>query len=326
MAVFTALTSEDVERLLAHYPLGRLVEYQGISSGIENSNFFLTTDSGRHVLTVFERLSFAQLPFFLELMQLLARSGLPVPQPFETHAATLLSEVHGKPAAIVRRLPGASIETPDAGECAQVGTMMARMHLAAREMPRFQANLRGIGWWKRALVALEPKLNDDLFQKVAEEVIFQDSFFKSSGFERLPQGPIHADLFRDNVLWHEGRIGGVIDFYFAGCSLWLFDLAVTMNDWCVDLASGVFDAERAQALIEAYHSVRPLTDAEHQVWRTVLRAAALRFWISRLYDLHLPRRAQQLTPHDPGRFERLLEARIHAAALPWPASGAAVVT
>ncbi len=318
MAVFTALTEPEVERLLQQYSLGRLRALRGIASGIENSNFFLTTDAGEFVLTVFERLTFAQLPFYLELMQHLARRELPVPMPCETVAGTLLAEARGKPVAIVDRLPGRWVEAPSAAQCARVGALLAQMHLAAQDFPRFQPNLRGIGWWKDALARLEPKLTDDAFQELAEEVIFQDSFFRSPAFEQMPSGPIHADLFRDNVLWDDDGIGGVIDFYFAGCSLWLYDLAVTVNDWCVDVASGRFDPPRAQALLDAYHAVRPLTEPERQGWRTVLRGAALRFWISRLYDLHLPRDAHTLTPHDPTRFELTLKQRKADSALPWP--------
>jgi len=318
MAVFTALTEAEVERLLRQYSLGRLRALQGIASGIENSNFFLSTDAGEFVLTVFERLNFAQLPFCLELMQHLARRGLPVPEPRETRSGTLMAEARGKPVAIVDRLPGRWIDAPTPAHCTAMGELLARMHLQARDYPRFQPNLRGIGWWKDVLVRLEPKLADETVHELAEEVIFQDTFFRSAAFERLPGGPVHADLFRDNVLWQDGRIGGVIDFYFAGCTLWLYDLAVTVNDWCVDLATGSFEPPRAQALLDAYHAVRPLTELEHECWRTVLRAAALRFWISRLYDLHLPRAAQTLTPHDPGRFEATLRLRRAAAALPWP--------
>jgi len=318
MAVFTALTEAEVERLLQQYSLGGLRALQGIAAGIENSNFFLGTDAGDFVLTVFERLSFAQLPFYLELMQHLARRGLPVPLPRETRAGALMAEARGKPVAIVDRLPGRWVASPTPAQCATIGALLARMHLAASDFPRFQPNLRGIGWWKDALVRLEPKVPDHVFHELAEEVIFQDSFFRSPQFEQLPAGPIHADLFRDNVLWDGDRVGGVIDFYFAGCSLWLYDLAVAVNDWCVELDTAQLDPPRAQALLDAYHAARPLTDVEHECWRTVLRAAALRFWISRLYDLHLPREAHTLTPHDPARFEITLRRRRADPTLPWP--------
>ncbi len=325
MAVFTALSQDDVARLLAHYTLGDLVAIEPISAGIENTNYFLDTTQGRWVLTLFERLTFTQLPFYLELMRHLARRGLPVPEPQPNNAASLLSEARGKPAAIVSRVAGRWIAAPDTGHCRKIGTLLAQMHLAAQDYPRFQPNLRGIGWWKSTLPKLDQHIPDHLFTPLAEEVIHQDSFFRSPGFEKLPSGPVHADLFRDNVLWTgEGdgrsdavRVGGVIDFYFAGCTLWLYDLAVTVNDWCVDLDSGAFDVARVKALLSAYHAVRPLQDDEHAAWHTVLRAAALRFWMSRLYDFYLPRPASLLTPHDPVRFERMLALRIADANPPW---------
>jgi len=323
MAVFTPLSENDITRFLAHYALGELQAFEPISAGIENTNYFVTTAHGRWVLTVFERLGFAQLPFYLELMRHLAQRGLPVPAPQENNAGSLLSEVQGKPAAIVTRMPGRWVAEPSIAHCATIGALLANMHLAALDYPKFQPNLRGIGWWKSTLPRLDGHIPDELFAMLAEEVVQQDSFFRSPGFEALPAGPVHADLFRDNVLWEDAgtadspRVGGVIDFYFAGCTLWLYDLAVTVNDWCVDVDSGVFDAPRVKALLNAYHGVRPLLENEHAAWPTVLRAAALRFWISRLFDFYLPRPAAVLTPHDPARFERMLALRIADKAPPW---------
>jgi homoserine kinase type II len=317
MAVFTALTRDEIVALLAEYSVGQLVDFQGIASGIENTNFFLTTSGGRFVLTVFERLDVEHLPFFLGLMKHLAQRGLPVPEPSPTVRGELLTKVRGKPTAIVSRLPGRVVVDPTAEQCGQVGGFLANMHRQASDFELFQPNLRGIGWWKSALPKLGPLIPDDQFQELAEEVIFQDSFVRSPRFEQLPSGPVHADLFRDNVLFDGDHIGGVIDFYFAACTAWLFDLAVTVNDWCVDPETSEFDQSRARAMLRAYHEVRPLTDLEHRSWRTALRAAALRFWISRLYDLHLPRPAALLQPHDPSRFERMLRLRIRQDDLPW---------
>lgn len=318
MAVFTSLTREDVAGLLAHYAAGQLESFEGISAGIENTNYFVDTDGGRFVLTLFERLTFRQLPFYLELMRHLSRRDLPVPAPQENRSGTLMSELKGKPCALVSRAEGRWVAAPEVDRCATIGTLLARMHLAAADFPHFQPNLRGLGWWKTAVPLVEPHVDDATFHLLAEEVIHQDSFQRDPQFERMPQGPVHADLFRDNVLWVGDTVAGVIDFYFAGCTLWLYDLAVTMNDWCVNLADGTWDAPRATALIEAYHAQRPLTDAEQIAWRTVLRAAAFRFYLSRLYDVHLPRSAEVLTPHDPRRFELTLKQRIADTWLPWP--------
>jgi len=318
MAVFTDLTREEILAVLDNYPLGKFVDIEGIPSGIENTNYFLTTETGRYVLTIFERLDSSQLPFYLGLMQHLARRQLPVPEPYETSDGTLLTQVRGKPVAIVARLPGKAVKSPEPAQCALVGHFLGRMHLEARDYPVFQPNLRGIGWWKDAAAALERHLADEVFHELLEEVIYQDSVHRRTDFEQLPAGPIHADLFRDNVLFDGGKIGGVIDFYFAGCGPWLFDLAVTVNDWCVDVVSGEFDRRNVASLLQAYHAVRPLGILEHGLWRAMLRAAALRFWISRLYDQHLPRPAAVLRPHDPSRFERMLKLRVQQRDLPWP--------
>jgi homoserine kinase type II len=317
MAVFTALTRDEIAALLDAYSVGHLVDFEGIPSGIENTNFFLSTSEGRFVLTVFERLGSDQLPFYLGLMKHLAQRGLPVPEPAATAQGSLVGTARGKPVAVVTRLPGRAVVHPSPAQCAQVGQFLGSMHRQASDFALFQPNLRGIGWWKSALPKLEPLIPEDQFQELAEEVIFQDGFVRSPEFERLPAGPIHADLFRDNVLFDGDHIGGVIDFYFAACSTWLFDLAITVNDWCVQPDRSEFDRPRALALLRAYHAVRPLTEPEHQVWRTVLRAAALRFWISRLYDLYLPRPAALLKPHDPARFEHMLRLRMRQPDLPW---------
>ncbi|MEP6608192.1 MAG: homoserine kinase [Burkholderiaceae bacterium] len=321
MAVFTALSRNEVSAFLSQFSLGDLVDLQGIHTGIENTNYFVTTDTGAYVLTVFERLTSTQLPFYLQLMEHLSRKGLPVPHPQRTRAGALVSDLKSKPAALVTRLPGKATTKPTAVQCAMVGEFLARMHLAGRDFAPFQPHLRGIGWWKSAVPKLQPHVPDHVMHTLAEELIYQDSFFRGANFERLPSGPIHADLFRDNVLLVNNpagpNIGGVIDFYFAGCSIWLFDLAVTINDWCIVDATGEFDTERAYAMLSAYHSTRPLNETEHECWRTSLRAAALRFWISRLYDFYLPRPAHLLTPHDPVHFERILRHRTTDTSLPW---------
>jgi len=327
MAIFTALSLDDASALLAEYDLGTATRLEGIASGIENTNYFLDTEHGRYVLTVFERLSFDELPFYLQLMRHLALRGLPVPQPAASRSGVLATRIKGKPAAIVSRRPGRAVVETRAAQCAAVGEFLGRMHLQARDFPLFQRHLRGVDWWRSVLPRLAPHLPAPLRTELEAEIGYQEAFVGSAGYARLPAGPIHADLFRDNVLFDtepadeaaggRARIGGVIDFYFAGCSLWLFDLAVTVNDWCVDLASGAFDPARTRALLEAYHAVRPLTGDEAQAWPTVLRGAALRFWVSRLYDLHLPRPAQMLSPHDPGRFERMLRLRIAQTNPPW---------
>jgi homoserine kinase type II len=310
MAVFTAVTLDDLSHWIEQFPLGKAIAIKGIASGIENSNFFITTERGEFVLTIFENLSFEQLPFYLQLMGHLAERGVLVPAPVANAGAELVTPLHGKPAAIVSKLDGQSQMDPHPVHCAAVGAMVARMHLAARDFPLSQPNLRGLAWWNEATPQVLPFLSADNAALLRDELTFQQAFAAGATYQHLAHGPVHADLFRNNVMFDGERLTGFFDFYFAGCDTWLFDLAVTVNDWCIDQASGELDEARVRAMLDAYHALRPFTADEQASWQTMLRAAALRFWLSRLYDLHLPRAAEILTPHDPGHFERILRERI----------------
>jgi len=312
MAVFTEVSPDAAQSLLSRLGLGTLQSLRGIEGGIENTNYFATTDHGEFVLTVFERLTHAQLPFYLHLMKHLAQRGIPVPDPAADTQGEILHTVCDKPAAVVNRLRGRSELAPHAAHCAAVGEMLARMHLAARDYPREQPNLRGLPWWNETAPLVLPHLDAAQSELLAGELALQNHVAASPLHAALPRGPVHADLFRDNVMFDDGRLSGFFDFYFAGVDTWLFDLAVALNDWCIDLASGLADAPREHALLEAYQAVRPLSLAEQHLLPTMLRAAALRFWISRLWDFHLPREATMLKPHDPTHFERVLRVRREA--------------
>ena len=314
MAVFTAVTLDDLIQWMDQFPLGQPLALQGIASGIENSNFFLTTERGEFVLTVFENLGFEQLPFYLHLMRHLAERGIPVPAPVANDQGELVVALRGKPASIVSKLEGSSQMDPQPAHCAEIGAMLARMHLAAHDFPMVQPNLRGLDWWQATAPRVLPYLSPDNARLLQDEIAFQTDFAASERYAGLARGPVHADLFRNNVMFVGERLTGCFDFYFAGVDTWLFDLAVTVNDWCIDLASGRLDMPRVHALLAAYAAVRPFTIEEAHAWQPMLRAAALRFWLSRLYDLHVPRAAEMLTPHDPGHFERILRDRIASPA------------
>jgi homoserine kinase type II len=319
MAVFTAVSLDDLTNWIEQFPLGKAIAIKGIASGIENSNFFITTERGEYVLTIFENLSFEQLPFYLQLMRHLAERGVLVPAPVATAQGELVVALHGKPAAIVSKLDGSSQMAPRPPHCAAVGAMVARMHLAARDFPLSQPNLRGLDWWTATAPQVLPFLTPERAALLSTEIAFQQAFAAGQHYQRLERGPVHADLFRNNVMFDGERLTGFFDFYFAGCDTWLFDLAVTVNDWCIDLATGALDQARVGAMLDAYHAVRPFSAAEQASWQAMLRAAALRFWLSRLYDFHLPREAEMLTPHDPGHFERILRERIATPAPGLPA-------
>ena len=309
MAVFTPVSSPEASALLRRLGLGALTSLRGIEGGIENTNYFVTCDAGEFVLTLFERLTAEQLPFYLHLMKHLAGAGIPVPDPQADAQGRILHSVCGKPAALVNRLRGRSQLAPQAVHCAAVGDMLARMHLVGRSFALQQPNLRALPWWNETAPVVLPHLDAAQAALLQSELDWQNRVAQSADFAALPRGPVHADLFRDNVMFDGEALTGFFDFYFAGVDSWLFDLAVALNDWCIDLPTGAHDAERASAFLRGYQAVRPLQDAERRLLPELARAGALRFWISRLWDYHLPRDAALLTPHDPTHFERVLRQR-----------------
>lgn len=320
MAVFTELADDEVRAFVARLHAGELVALQPIGAGIENTNYFVTTSSGEWVLTVFERLTQQQLPFYLRLMQHLARHGLPVPEPRASADGALVHTLRGKPAALCTRLAGRHIDAPGLHHCAALGRTLVGLHAGAVDFAPAQPNLRGLAWAQATAPRVRPFLDADMARLLDDEVGFQQQLAASAAYSGLPRAAVHADLFRDNVLFHGAagreRLSGCVDFYFAGVDTLLFDLAVCINDWCLADETGRIDDARAGALLAAYGERRALTPAEHRLFPALLRAAALRFWLSRLADLHGPRDAALLQPKDPRHFERLLRQRI---AGPWHA-------
>ncbi|MFM9999144.1 MAG: homoserine kinase [Burkholderiaceae bacterium] len=320
MAVYTEVSFDQASELLDRLSLGRLQDLQGCSGGIENTNYFAITDRGAYVLTLFERLSAQQLPFYLALMKHLAKRGIPVPDPAPDASGAYLHALNGKPATVVNRLRGASALSPSGAQCAEVGEMLARMHLAGADFELIQPNPRGLHWWNDTAPVVMPYLQPDQAELLRSELAYQNHTAASACAAALPHGPVHADLFRDNVLFEASpqsdaqapaeKLSGFFDFYFAGIDSWLFDIAVCLNDWCVDLQTGEADAARSHKMLAAYGGVRTLTGAERALLPAMVRAAALRFWISRLWDFHLPREASVLKAHDPGHFERVLRQRV----------------
>lgn len=304
MSVFTAVTPESLQPWLKNYAVGRLVSLQGIAAGVQNSNFFVTTTLGRYVLTLFEQISRAELPYFLHLMAHLSRHGLPVPQPIANRDNEYLSTLCDRPAVLVSCLTGTSVDTPTAEHCRKMGAMLAGLHLAGLSYGRRQENPRGATWRARTAQTIEPHLSPENQTLLKSEVLYQ----AQHNWSRLPYGVIHADAFRDNVLWNGEWIGGVIDFYFAGQDALLFDVAVTLNDWC-STQTGALDAERAEAFLRAYGAERPFTAEEHQLWPALVRAAALRFWLSRAQDFYRPRSGEMVQIKDPEYFRSVLIQR-----------------
>ena len=305
MSVFTTVTPKQLSAWLGNYSIGVLVSLEGIPAGIENTNYFVITTQGRYVLTLFEKLRPRELPFYLNLMAHLSSHGIPCPKPIANLDNELLGELNGKPAALVSFLAGKDLPDPQPRHCAQVGNVLANMHVAGETYPLTMDNPRGLKWWKAVMPEIISFLSQEDAVLLREEVRFQSLY----RFSDLPRGVVHADLFRDNVLFDNNQITGVIDFYFACTDALLYDLAIAVNDWCM-ANGGRLDPVRTAALLEAYRVVRPFTAIERGAWPVMLRAAALRFWVSRLYDFHLPRPGELTHAKDPGHFRQILKRHI----------------
>jgi homoserine kinase type II len=314
MAVYTEVAFEEAAALVDRLSIGTLQRLDATRGGIENTNYFVDTTTGAWVLTLFERLGRDELPFYLHLMKHLAARGIPVPDPRADASGALLHTLKGKPAAIVNRLAGAHRLAPDEADAAKVGAVLARLHLAAADFTPRQPHLRGLDWIAATVPVVLPHVDAARAALLEDEFAYQQRIAATAAYAALPRGPIHADLFRDNVMFEGDRLTGLFDLYFAGVDTWLFDIAVCLNDWCIDVESGRLDDGRAGAFVAAYDAERRLESTELRLLPALMRQAALRFWTSRLWDLHLPRSAAVLTAHDPTHFERVLRQRREA---PW---------
>lgn len=307
MSVFTIVRQAELEAFLVAYDLGALVEFSGIEAGIENTNYFVTTTAGRFVLTLFEFTPRDELGYFLDLMAFLADRGVPCPHPLAARDGTYLRSLNGRPAALVRRLEGRSIPEPGTAHCAQIGAALAGLHCAGRDFPRARDNDRGRAWREQVADLVANHLGAE--DRALLATVVADDFLDAEA--DLPRGVIHADLFHDNALFTGERLSGIIDFYYAHTGPLLYDLAVTVADWC--FRDGTLDRVRGRALVAAYAAVRPLDANERAAWPAAVRAAGARFWLSRLKDRIFPRDAAMTFIKDPAPFRAVLCAGLERA-------------
>ena len=308
MAVYTEVTSDALETYLAAYDLGGLRSCKGIAEGVENSNFLLQTTAGRFILTLYEkRVNAGDLPFFLNLLQHLAARGLTCPQPVRNRDGAALGELAGRPAAIVTFLDGVSIKSPKPHHCGAVGEALAGLHLAGADFPLRRANALSVSTWPSLFEAARARA-DEVAEGLTATTEAELAFLREAWPSDLPGGVIHADLFADNVFFLDGRLSGLIDFYFACTDAYAYDLAICLNAWCFDTA-GRFQGPRAAALLNGYDRVRPLATREVALLPVLARGAALRFMLTRLVDwLNVPPGAL-VKPKDP--LEYLGKLRFH---------------
>ncbi len=313
MSVFTPLERHELEAFLAPYRLGRLLGFQGIAAGSENSNFFVSLEQGEFVLTLVERGPVDDLPFFVSLLEVLHQAGLPVPYAIADSEGCTLRRLADRPALLQPRLPGAHIDQPNLHHCAEVGRLLARLHRATREQILERPSDRGLAWMLRegALQALSlPET-----QLPALRAVLQEAEALLDRLEELPRANLHADLFLDNVLFDGPHLSGVIDFYNACSGPMLYDLAITLNDWC-STPEQQLDLARARALLAAYSALRPFTLAEAALWPQMLRIACLRFWLSRLVAVQEHAGREVLIKNPDEFYQRLLARQQPALALP----------
>ncbi|MCG8435839.1 MAG: homoserine kinase [Gammaproteobacteria bacterium] len=278
----------------------------GIEGGVENSNYYLETDAGVYVLTIFERQSPEAAQFGLSFMNFLASGHFPVPRLIETKDNAITSSFQDKPVAIVSCMPGSHAQEPGVSQCAEVGTLLGRMHRAAENFSGARKSSFDSQWRQDTAAAVTVKLTDEqkrLLEQALRACTFPDE-------EALPDGVIHGDVFRDNVLFERGAISGIVDFYYAASGAFVYDLAIAINDWCSD-AGGELDMDRVVAMCNAYQGERVLTKSEHDVLDQMLVLGAVRFWLSRLHDHYFPRSGEKPLIKDPKEFELRLANRLN---------------
>jgi homoserine kinase type II len=313
MSVYTSVSQTELEAFLENYEIGKLVSHKGISAGIENTNYFVTTEKQgsqqEWVLTLFEKHKSEELVFFMDLIQHLASNQVPTAHPAIQKNGHIIGELNGKPASIVSRLSGATLDKrfPNIKQCEAIGSALANFHRTGQRFIGQRHSDRGAEWRHEAGTNMLTYLQDDDKALLQSELDFQQALLATNAYQQLAQGIIHADLFRDNAMFDGDQLTGIIDWYYATNDVLLYDLAVVATDWCYfDDNSGI-DENKLSALIQAYHQVLPLSENDQVCWQGVLRAAALRFWLSRLYDLHFPREGELTQIKDPNEYKQKLK-------------------
>ncbi len=300
MSVFTPITRPQLDQFFSAYALGVVISYEGIKDGIDNTNYLVTTSQGRFILTLFESLTAEQLAHFLTLLSHLGSHCLPCPSPQHDRQMKLLRQLNGKPAAIFKCLSGTAIAYPTILHCQEIGLQLASLHLCTQGYIFPIKNSNDLSGCKSVLQKISAHLSLADLELINDELSFQTENSPAN----LPQGVIHADLFRDNVLFESDRLSGLLDFYTACTDSLLLDIAIAANDWCCD--KGIVNNKKFTALLAAYENLRPLNALEKQHWTILLRAAALRFWLSRLEHQCYPRPGALTQQKDPLLFRGIL--------------------
>ncbi|MBO0740208.1 MAG: homoserine kinase [Hyphomicrobiaceae bacterium] len=283
MAVYTQVSDDELTSFIASYEVGALLSYKGIAEGVENTNYLVHTEKGPYLLTLYEKRVAAQdLPFFLGLMEHLAKAGINCPTPVHDAQGRVLRTLAGKPAALVTFLEGIWIRRPQPRHCAALGQAMASLHLAGRSFAHTRANTLSVGGWRPLFQRFRSRA-DDIAPGLAAVIEDELDHLEADWPRQLPQGIIHADLFPDNAFFLGDQLSGLIDFYFACQDALAYDIAIALNAWCFE-SDHAFNLTKGQALLKGYQGVRALEPAERQALPLLARGAALRFLLTRAYD------------------------------------------
>ncbi len=302
MAVYTHIGAEDMSEIVREFGLGTLISAKGIAEGVENTNYFVDTSSGRYILTIYEkRVKTDDLPFFHALLDHLAQKGCPVPRTMHDGSGTSLKMWRGKAMAMIEFLPGLSVSRPTTDQALAVGAALGHMHGAALDFPLSRPNAMGLEGWiamahqcGTALNEIEPNLQDRVTKECA--------FLRAHWPKHLPHGIIHADLFPDNVLMTDDSVTGMIDFYFACTDVRAWDVAVTHAAWSFSADGTEYHAPVGNAILAGYRQCFGLSDAEETAFNILARGACLRFLLTRAWDwLNTPADAL-VTRKDPLAF------------------------
>jgi homoserine kinase type II len=304
MSVYTKVASGELDVFLQRYSIGKLIRHAGITAGITNTNYWLETDTGHYVLTLFEHLDSAELSYVLGLQHHLADKGVNCTAPIVDREGLLFSLLNGRLAAIVNRIPGTACRNPTVDQCRQIAQELARFHLAGLSYENRMPNSRGLMWWKSVSEQLHLVLDDA--DRSLIKVVIED--FEAFDLASLPLGSLHGDLFHDNALFDGDRLGGIFDFDYACYDYLAYDIAVTVNDWCID-SKGEILPEKIAAFLSAYSEIRLLEKSELAALPIMLQVAALRFWLSRLYDKNFPLEGELTFVKDPNEFREMLVLR-----------------
>jgi homoserine kinase type II len=313
MSVFTTLNLEEVRTWLRDFAIGEILELRGIAAGITNTNYFVITQNNRYVLTIFEKNKLEELPYFVALMAHLAKQGVLCPAPIADKNGVALHLLKGKPALMVSCLKGVDVATPSLPQVEQVALALAKLHLAGQSFTQTGVNQRAPDWFAATAQKVLPKMLDKSEQTLLKSEL---EFQQNCDVKALPRGVVHGDLFRDNVLFDGDQLGGIIDFYYACDDFLLYDVAIAVNEWCLNHNGsdlGLVNDEKMETFLAAYQTLRPFDATEWKLWLAMLRRAALRFWLSRLHDFHFPQAGELTHAKDPNHFKKILQLYIDMA-------------